>query len=79
MEKVSYTSPFFHNEDGSFKVALVPAAAVTTYAKRDAALVKMHALGGIHAQPTVEFMKLRTKMMAAKRKIERNGWVSQAV
>lgn len=71
---VVYTSPIFRNADGSARQSLIPSAAVETYAKRDAALLAMKALGGIHADPTPEFLALHKKMMSAKRKIEKNSW-----
>lgn len=79
MSKVIYTSPVFRNEDGSGRQFIIPAAGVSTYATRDAMLLEMTALGGIYAKPTAEFMAYRKKMMAAKRKIEKNGWFSEAV
>jgi len=72
--KAIYASPVFKNADGSPRVFWVPIDAIATYAKRDAALLKMTELGGIHANPTPEFMKFRKTMLAAKRKIERMGW-----
>lgn len=77
--KVLYTSPVFKNIDGIQRQYMVPAKALETYAKRDAALVQMSALGGIHAQPTKEFMALRKVVMSAKRKIEREGWFCTVV
>lgn len=77
--KVLYTSPVFKNADGSGRVAMIPVAALETYAKRDAALLAMIDLGGIYAKPTPEFLALRKKMMSAKRKIEKNSWFSQTV
>lgn len=77
--KVLYTSPVFKDADGSARQVLIPLHAVETYAKRDAALLAMMALGGINADPTPEFMSFRKTMMSAKRKIERNGWYSRAV
>ena len=53
---------------------LVPEAAVKTYQRRDAALLKLKALGGIHAPNTQEVRKLRNTMLAARRKIEREQW-----
>ena len=75
MSKVIYHSPAF-TSGGPF---LVPVEALSTYAKRDECLLQMQALGGIHAEPTKEFLKLRSKMLAARRKIERNGWHSRTV
>jgi len=77
--KVLYTRPVFKNADGSGRQFMIPANAVKTYAKRDAALLAMTALGGIHAKLTPEFMAHRKSMMSAKRKIEREGWYSQQV
>ena len=75
--KVQYTSPVFRNAEGNPQTFMVPADALGTYAKRDDALLKMINLGGIHAELTPEFMKIRSKMMSAKRKIQRMGWHSQ--
>jgi hypothetical protein len=77
--RVLYTSPVFKNADGSGRQFMIPANAVQTYAKRDAALLVMMELGGIYAQPTLEFMAHRKSMMSAKRKIEREGWFCQPV
>ena len=75
MSKVIYHSPAF-TSGGPF---LIPVEAISTYAKRDECLLKMHELGGIYAEPTKEFLKLRSKMLSAKRKIERNGWHSRTL
>ena len=72
--KVLYTSPVFKNADGTGRQFMIPANAVQTYAKRDAALLVMMEMGGIYAKPTLEFMAQRKAMMSAKRKIEREGW-----
>ena len=77
--KVLYTSPVFKNIDGANRQYMVPVKALTTYAKRDAALLAMSALGGIYATPTAEFMAHRKVMMSAKRKIEREGWFCEVV
>lgn len=77
--KVLYTSPVFKNADGSHRQFMIPANAVKTYAKRDAALLVMISMGGINATPTPEFMAQRKAMMTAKRKIEREGWYSETV
>jgi hypothetical protein len=77
--KVLYTSPVFKNANGTGRQFMISANAVQTYAKRDAALLVMLSLGGIHAQPTNEFMAQRKAMMSAKRKIEREGWFSEPV
>ncbi len=77
--KVVYTSLVHKNSDGTPRQFLVPAEAVKTHAKRDSALLAMLALGGIHAQPTAEFLAYRRTMMSAKRKIEREGWFAHPV
>ena len=77
--KVVYTSPVFKNADGTLRQFMVPAEGVKTHAKRDAALLAMLALGGIHAQLTAEFLAHRRTMMSAKRKIEREGWFAHPV
>ena len=77
--KVLYTSPVFKNSDGSGRQFMIPLTAIKTYIKRDSALLAMIELGGIHAEPTPEFMSHRKSMMSAKRKIEREGWHCQPV
>jgi hypothetical protein len=72
MAKVVYQSPVF-----SSSPSLIPAEALSTYAKRDQCLLQIIALGGIHAKPSAELYKLRSKMQAARRKIERNRWWSE--
>ena len=68
---VVYNSPFFNT------TSVIPAIALKTYQNRDAALLKLRALGGIAAVPSAEVIKLRARMLAARRKIEREGWYSQ--
>ena len=63
-----YVSPFFG------QVMRIPAAAVKTYVKRDELLTKMRELGGIAAPVSPAMLKLRSQMLACKRKIEREGW-----
>jgi hypothetical protein len=77
--KITYTSPVFHNADGTSLTMRIPRAALTTYAKRDTALLKLMELGGIHAKATAEVMKVRSKMMAAKRKIARENWFAETI
>ena len=77
--KVTYISPVFTNTDGSPRIFTIPQIAVKTYTKRDSNLLKLKALGGIHAPNTEEVRKARSAMLAAKRKIEREGWYSQTV
>ena len=71
--KVVYTSPALNRK------FLVPVVAVKTYQRRDAALLKLKKLGGVSAPMTPEALKLRQTMLAAKRKIEREGWHCVAV
>ena len=76
---IIYTSPVFKDLDGTARKFSIPVEAVTTYAKRDAALLKLIALGGINAKATPEFLAIRKTMLSAKRKIERQGWFSETV
>ena len=70
---VVYNSPFFNTS------SVIPAVALKTYQKRDACLIRMRELGGVAAgYKNPEVIKLRAKMLAARRKIEREGWYSQA-
>lgn len=77
--KVLYTSPVFKNANGTGRQFMISANAVQTYAKRDAALLVMMEMGGIHAQLTPQFIAHRKTMMSAKRKIQREGWFSEPV
>jgi hypothetical protein len=77
--KVMYTSPIFTTVNGSSQQFMIPSEAINTYIKRDAALVAMKAMGGIYADLTPEFTKQRKIMMAAKRKIQREGWYCEVV
>ena len=79
MQHIVYTSPVFSNADGSGRKFWIPSNALATYAKRDECLLKMDELGGIYAKPTPEFMKIRSKMLAARRKIQREGWFSSPI
>ena len=76
---IIYTSPVFKDLDGTARKFSIPVEAVTTYAKRDAALLKLIALGGINAKATPDFLAIRKTMLSAKRKIERQGWFSETV
>ena len=71
--RVVYTSPAVNAK------FLVPEAAVKTYQRRDTALLKLKALGGIHAPNTQEVRKLRNTMLAARRKIEREQWFCESI
>ena len=71
--RVVYTSPAVN------AMFLVPEAAVKTYQRRDTALLKLKALGGIHAPNTPEVRKLRNTMLAARRKIEREQWFCESI
>ena len=75
--KVIYTSPVFSHNNGTARQFSIPMEAIGTYAKRDECLLKMIAMGGIYAEPTAEFIKIRSKMLAAKRKIQKMGWSSE--
>ena len=79
MTFVVYASPVFRNADGAPRMFKIPASALTTYAKRDACLMKIMEMGGINAKFTPELIKIRSKMMAAKRKIANNGWFSSVI
>lgn len=72
--KVLYTSPVFHNADGTARQFMVPLAGLKAHKARDAAVLKMMDLGGIHAQDTPETRKLMAAIRRAKRQIEREGW-----
>ena len=65
-----YVSPFFG------QVIRIPAAALKTYIRRDELLIKMREMGGIAAPVSPAMLKLRSQMLACKRKIEREGWYS---
>lgn len=73
--KVAYTSIV----DNLARTVMIPLAALSTYKRRDLALQKMIEMGGVHAEPTAEFLRQRRIMLAAKRKIEREGWFCQQV
>ena len=77
--KIEYISPFLKNADGAARKFLIPLVALKTYQKRDAALAAMFEMGGIHADPTPEFLKQRSKMMAATCKLQREGWFCETV
>ena len=61
----------------------IPLAALATYKRRDAALQKMiDLLDGLDpraTRPSPELLRQRKIMMAAKRKIEREGWTCTVV
>lgn len=77
--KVLYTSPVFKNEDGTPRQFMIPLAGLKTHTARDAAVLKMLDLGGIHAPATAETNKLMSAIRRAKRKIEREGWYATSV
>ena len=77
--KVLYISPLFCNADGSPRKFMIEAAGIKTHAARDAAVLKMQTLGGIHAPDTLETRKLMGAIRRAKRKIEKEGWFATAV
>lgn len=76
--KVMYTSPLF-SINGSPRQFMVPLAGLKYHQKRDAAVLAMQSLGGIHAPNTPEVQKLMRAIRSAKRAIERNGYFSTPV
>ena len=77
--KVLYTSPIFTTANGTAQQFMIPSDAIKTYAKRDAALLAIKSMGGIYADLTPEVIKQRKIMLAAKRKIQREGWHCEVV
>ena len=77
--KIAYASPAFKNADGTASQFMIPIAGLKTYKARDAALVKIMALGGIHAPDTPEVQKLMSAIRRAKKKITSEGWFSTPV
>ena len=77
--KIAYTSPVFHNADGIARQFMIPIAGLKAHRARDAAVMKMMALGGIHAPDTPEVRKLMSAIQRAKRKIQKEGWFSSPV
>lgn len=58
---------------------MIPREAMTTYAKKHQAVMRMMELGGIHAPYTLEVEKLMKNIRSANRKIEREGWYSTSI
>lgn len=77
--KAIYNSPVFKDVNGNARKFLIPLQGLSTHVLRDSMLLKMIELGGIGAKLTPEFMAYRKKMMAAKKKIEKNGWFSTEI
>ena len=77
--KIAYVSSAFRNADGTARQFMIPIAGLKTYKARDATLLKMMALGGIHAPDTPEVRKLMSAIRRAKNKIIREGWFSTPV
>lgn len=77
--KALYVSPLFNNLDGAPRKFMIDIAGIKTHAARDLAVIKMQALGGIHAKDTPEVRKLMGTIRRAKAKIEKNGWFSTPV
>lgn len=74
--EVFYTSPVTQQQ------FIIPLLALATYKKRDAALQKIIDLGGLNwnsTPPSSELLRQHKIMMAAKRKIKREGWFSLTV
>ena len=60
----------------------IPLVALATYKRRDAALQKIVDLGGLDfgsVRPSPELLRQHKIMMAAKRKIAREGWTCTVV
>lgn len=77
--KALYISPLFNNVDGQPRKFMIEAEGIKTHKARDTAVLKMQALGGIHAKDTPETRKLMAAIRRAKRKIEKEGWFSTPV
>ena len=59
---------------------LIPAVALKTYQAKHNAVAFLQANGSIHASPlTPGVDKARNAILRANRKIEREGWYSQAI
>jgi len=59
---------------------LIPAVALKTYQAKHTAVAFLQANGSIHASPlTPGVNKARNTILRANRKIEREGWYSQAI
>ena len=75
--KVLYTSPLFFNpETGSYRTFWIDVKGLKYHQKRDNAVLRLQALGGIEAPDTPETRKCMKEIRAAKRAIERNGYFS---
>lgn len=72
--KITYTSPVFKNADATARQFMIPIAGLKAHQARDAAIMKMMTLGGIHAPDTPEVRKLMAAIRRAKRKIQKEGW-----
>jgi hypothetical protein len=77
--KTLYISPVFKNADGTSRKLMIAAEGLKTHKARDAAVMKMQALGGISAPDTPETRKLMATIIRSKRKIEKNGWFATEV
>ena len=77
--KTLYISPVFKNLDGTPRKLMIAAEGLKTHKARDAAVMKMQALGGISAPDTPETRKLMATIIRSKRKIEKNGWFATEV
>ncbi len=80
MEKIVYTSPLFYNaETGRNRQFLIAPAGLKYHQKRDAAVLMLQTLGGIHAPDTPEVQKYMRQIRSAKRAIERGGFYATPV
>lgn len=77
--KALYVSPLFSSLDGAPRKFMIDVAGIKSHASRDAAVMKMMKLGGIHAKDTPEVRKLTGTIRRAKSKIQKNGWFSTPV
>lgn len=72
-ERIVYTSPLFNCK------FWIPLDGLGAHTERDYCVLKLQTLGGINAPLTEQTKKLRTRLKAARRKIEKNGWWSEVV
>jgi len=80
MEKIVYTSPLFYNaETGTKRQFLIAPEGLKYHQKRDAAVLMLQTLGGIHAPDTAEVRKYMRQIRSAKRAIERGGFYATPV
>ncbi len=76
--KVLYISPLFSTNDIR-RQFMIDEKGVKYHAKRDAAVLALKELGGIHAPNTPQVQAHRKAILSAKRAIERNGYFATPV